>query len=164
MHTDLCDFKQPLEVILSLWSHETIEGEGGKVADCHLSVKDRGTHDVFATNCLTFGVYWCIRLCALWTKYRCIKNTRLGPPTSSGLEYSIISVQRLLHLIVPKFYRAEKEDASRFMLSSTQELLSKEKKKLDVLNKYQLVLHQQVLSTVYSTGKQTPLHVNCIPL
>ena len=45
MHTDLCDFKQPLEVILSLWSHETIEGEGGKVADCHLSVKDRGTHD-----------------------------------------------------------------------------------------------------------------------
>lgn len=50
------------------------------------------------------------------------------------------------------------------MLSSTQELLSEKKKKLDVLNKYQLVLHQQVLSTVYSTGKQTPLHVNCILL
>ena len=36
-HTDLCNFTQPLEVILSLWSHETVEGEGGKVADCHLS-------------------------------------------------------------------------------------------------------------------------------
>jgi len=62
-------------------------------------------------------------------------------PTSSGLEYSIISVQRLLHLIVPKFYRAENEDASRFMLSSTRQLL------LDVLNvhnEYQLALHQQV--------------------
>lgn len=58
-HTDLCNFTQPLEVILSLWSHETVEGEGGKVTDCHLSVKmkERCIHkNVLAPNCLKFVI------------------------------------------------------------------------------------------------------------
>ena len=65
-HTDLCNFTQPLEVILPLWSHETVEGEGGKVADCHLSVKVKNkTHsqNTLAPNCLKFVmVHLCVQL------------------------------------------------------------------------------------------------------
>ena len=81
IHTDLCNFTQPLEVILPLWSHETVEGEGGKVADCHLSVKVKNkTHsqNTLAPNCLKFVmVHLCVQL-ALWLKHWCIKDVRLG--------------------------------------------------------------------------------------
>lgn len=34
------NIKEPLKVVVSLWSYETVEGKRGKVADCHLAQKD----------------------------------------------------------------------------------------------------------------------------